>query len=63
MVRNPHRRQGQRSGMQDPAPDPLSQSRQGQRGPQRTSSTGVSSDIKKASSTANIVDELSSIFM
>ncbi|GJS51530.1 hypothetical protein Tco_0624892 [Tanacetum coccineum] len=30
MGRNPHRRQGQRSGMQDPAPDPLSQSRQGQ---------------------------------
>ncbi|GKB60854.1 retrovirus-related pol polyprotein from transposon TNT 1-94 [Tanacetum coccineum] len=46
----------------DPAPDPLSQSRQGQRGPQRTSSTGVSSDIKKASSIANIVDDLSSIF-
>ncbi|GJY42313.1 BTB/POZ domain-containing protein-like protein [Tanacetum coccineum] len=60
MGRNPHRRQGQRSGMQDPAPDPLSQSRQGQRGPQRTSSLGVSSDIKKASSTANIVDDLSS---
>ncbi|GKE35096.1 hypothetical protein Tco_1454418, partial [Tanacetum coccineum] len=30
MDKNPHRRQGQRSGMQDPAPDPLSQSRQGQ---------------------------------
>ncbi|GJU57943.1 hypothetical protein Tco_1235709 [Tanacetum coccineum] len=61
IVRNPHR-QGQRSGMHDPAPDLLSQSRQGKRGPQRTSSTGVSSDIKNASSTANIVDELSSIF-
>ncbi|GJZ14560.1 hypothetical protein Tco_0550237 [Tanacetum coccineum] len=35
---------------------------QGQRGPQRTSSTGVSSHIKKASSTANIVDDLNSIF-
>nr|GEV64416.1 hypothetical protein [Tanacetum cinerariifolium]GEV64833.1 hypothetical protein [Tanacetum cinerariifolium] len=51
-----------RANSSDPAPDPLSQNRQGQQGPQRTSSTGVSSNIKKASSTTNIVDDLSSIF-
>ncbi|KAI3810888.1 hypothetical protein L1987_20519 [Smallanthus sonchifolius] len=44
----------------EPAPDPLSQNRQGQS--QRTSTTGVSSNMRKASSTTNIVDDLSSIF-
>nr|GFA26677.1 hypothetical protein [Tanacetum cinerariifolium] len=46
----------------DPAPDPPSQNRQGQRGPQMTSAMGVSSDINKASSTTNIVDSLNSLF-
>ncbi|KAI3802052.1 hypothetical protein L1987_30176 [Smallanthus sonchifolius] len=44
----------------EPAPDPLFQNRQGQS--QRTSTTGVSSNMRKASSTTNIVDDLSSIF-
>ncbi|KAJ0561007.1 putative Chaperone J-domain superfamily [Helianthus annuus] len=44
----------------DPAPDPLFQNRQ--EAPQRTSSTGGSSNMRKASSTTNIVDDLSSIF-
>ncbi|KAL8237140.1 hypothetical protein R6Q59_018221 [Mikania micrantha] len=46
----------------DPASDPLSQNRRGQEGSQKTSTTGVSSSMKKASSTTNIVDDLSSIF-
>ncbi|XP_076918528.1 auxilin-related protein 1-like isoform X2 [Bidens hawaiensis] len=51
-----------RATSSDPAPDPLFQNRRGQEGPQRTSSTGVSSNMRKASSTTNIVDDLSSIF-
>ncbi|KAK9054995.1 hypothetical protein SSX86_026074 [Deinandra increscens subsp. villosa] len=50
------------SAMQDPAPDPLSQNRRGQEGSQRSSTTGASSNMRKASSTTNIVDDLSSIF-
>ncbi|KAK1421875.1 hypothetical protein QVD17_24570 [Tagetes erecta] len=46
----------------DSAPDPLSQNRRGQEGYQRNSTTGVSSNMRKASSTTNIVDDLSSIF-
>ncbi|XP_076911077.1 auxilin-related protein 1-like [Bidens hawaiensis] len=51
-----------RATSSDPAPDPLFQNRRGQEGPQRTSSTGVSSNMRKASATTNIVDDLSSIF-
>lgn len=51
-----------RATSSDPAPDPLSQNRRGQEGSQRTSSTGVSSNMRKASSSTNIVDDLSSIF-
>nr|GEX95793.1 hypothetical protein [Tanacetum cinerariifolium] len=36
--------------------------KQGHREPKRTSSIGVSSNIKKASSTTNIVDDLGSLF-
>ncbi|KVI11469.1 auxilin-related protein 2 isoform X1 [Cynara cardunculus var. scolymus] len=43
----------------DSATDPLSQNRRGQEGAQRTSTT---SNMRKASSTTNIVDDLSSIF-
>ncbi|KAJ0437570.1 putative DnaJ domain, Chaperone J-domain superfamily [Helianthus annuus] len=46
----------------EPAPDPLFQNRRGQEGPQRTSTAGASSNMRKASSTTNIVDDLSSIF-
>ncbi|KAI3786849.1 hypothetical protein L1987_40867 [Smallanthus sonchifolius] len=46
----------------DPAPDPLFQNRPGPGVSQRTSTTGVSSNMRKASSTTNIVDDLSSIF-
>ncbi|XP_076905414.1 auxilin-related protein 1-like [Bidens hawaiensis] len=52
-----------RATSSDPAPDLLFQSRRGQEGPQRTSSSsGVSSNMRKASSTTNIADDLSSIF-
>ncbi|KAK9070802.1 hypothetical protein SSX86_011204 [Deinandra increscens subsp. villosa] len=46
----------------DPAPDPVFQNRRGQEASQRTSTTGVSSNMRRASSTTNIVDDLSSIF-
>ncbi|XP_023738676.1 auxilin-related protein 2 [Lactuca sativa] len=55
-----------RTASSDSVPDPLSQNRRGQEGAPRTwnSSSGVSSNsnMKKASSTTNIVDDLSSIF-
>nr|XP_043619159.1 auxilin-related protein 1-like [Erigeron canadensis] len=51
-----------RATTSDPASDPLSQNRRGPDGSQRTSTTGVPSNIRKASSTTNIVDDLSSIF-
>ncbi|KAI3514768.1 hypothetical protein L1887_13452 [Cichorium endivia] len=53
-----------RTASSDSGADPVSQNRRGQDGGQRTwsSSTGVSSNMKKASSTTNIVDDLSSIF-
>ncbi|KAI3694858.1 hypothetical protein L1987_77839 [Smallanthus sonchifolius] len=46
----------------DPAPDPLFQNRPGPGVSQRTSTTGVSSNMRKTSSTTSIVDDLSSIF-
>ncbi|KAK9066011.1 hypothetical protein SSX86_015413 [Deinandra increscens subsp. villosa] len=41
---------------------PPSQSRQGPEGAHRTSTSGVSSNVRKASSNTNIVDDLSSVF-
>ncbi|KAI3678621.1 hypothetical protein L6452_37920 [Arctium lappa] len=46
----------------DSVADPLSQSRRGPEGAHRTSTAGVSSNMRKVSSTTNIVDDLSSIF-
>ncbi|XP_071723289.1 auxilin-related protein 2-like [Rutidosis leptorrhynchoides] len=51
-----------RATSSDPAPDPPTQNRQGHDVSQRTSTTGGSSNIRKASSTTSIVDDLSSIF-
>lgn len=48
--------------IQDSASDPLSQNRRAPEGAHRTSTAGVSSNMRKASSTTNIVDDLSSIF-
>lgn len=47
---------------QDPSLDPHSQNRGGADGTRRSSQSGVTSNMKKASSTTNIVDDLSSIF-
>ncbi|KVH94162.1 DnaJ domain-containing protein [Cynara cardunculus var. scolymus] len=46
----------------DSAADLLSQNRRGSEGAHRASTAGVSSNMRKASSTTNIVDDLSSIF-
>ncbi|KAJ0792366.1 putative Chaperone J-domain superfamily [Helianthus annuus] len=46
----------------DSATDPLSQDRRGPEGAHRASSSAVPSNVRKASSTANFVDDLSSIF-
>ncbi|KAL6978940.1 hypothetical protein U1Q18_020607 [Sarracenia purpurea var. burkii] len=50
------------SSSQDPKLDPQFQSKGGPEGARRTSSVAASSNIRKASSTTNIVDDLSSIF-
>ncbi|GKE54768.1 auxilin-related protein 2-like protein, partial [Tanacetum coccineum] len=46
----------------DSASDPLSQNRRGAEEAHRTSTTGVPSNLRKASSTSNFVDDLSAIF-
>ncbi|KAK1398046.1 Auxilin-related protein 2 [Heracleum sosnowskyi] len=51
-----------RASSSDPSLDPHSQNRGGADGTRRSSQSGVSSNMKKASSTTNIVDDLSSIF-
>ncbi|XP_059659945.1 auxilin-related protein 2-like isoform X2 [Cornus florida] len=51
-----------RANTSDTASDAQFQSRGGPEGAKRTSAVGVSSNMRKASSTTNIVDDLSSIF-
>ncbi|KAM0051075.1 putative Chaperone J-domain superfamily [Helianthus debilis subsp. tardiflorus] len=51
-----------RTNFNDSATDPLSQDRRGPEGAHRASSSAVPSNVRKASSTANFVDDLSSIF-
>ncbi|PSR94990.1 Auxilin-related protein [Actinidia chinensis var. chinensis] len=50
------------SSFQEPMPDPRFQSKGGPDGARRTSSVGASSNMRKASTTTNIVDDLTSIF-
>ena len=47
---------------QEPMPDPRFQSKGGPDGARRTSSVGASSNMRKVSTTTNIVDDLTSIF-
>ncbi|GJR91816.1 DnaJ domain-containing protein [Tanacetum coccineum] len=51
-----------RTTSSDSAYDPLSQNRRGTEEAHRTSTTGVPSNLRKASSTSNFVDDLSEIF-
>lgn len=51
-----------RANSNDSSTDPLSQDRRGPEGAHRDSSSGVPSNVRKASSTTNFVDDLSSIF-
>ncbi|GFY99465.1 chaperone DnaJ-domain superfamily protein [Actinidia rufa] len=51
-----------REKLQEPMPDPRFQSKGGPDGARRMSSVGASSNMRKASSTTNIVDDLTSIF-
>ncbi|KAJ0626809.1 putative Chaperone J-domain superfamily [Helianthus annuus] len=51
-----------RTNFNDSATDPLSQDKRGPEGAHRASSSAVPSNVRKASSTANFVDDLSSIF-
>lgn len=51
-----------RASSSDPSLDPHTQNRGGADGTRRSSQGGVASNMKKASSTTNIVDDLSSIF-
>ncbi|PSS14150.1 Auxilin-related protein [Actinidia chinensis var. chinensis] len=50
------------SPLEEPMPDPRFQSKGGPDGARRMSSVGASSNMRKASSTTNIVDDLTSIF-